>query len=98
MMGFMSGGNSLLDALAPKLEVGQQALYDALKTRDASRAKRIIKRVAGSRGGGGNERRTAAGGSGGPKVEEVRIRRKHNYVVTIFIPAMQPSPQSHSLP
>eukprot|EP00903_Cladosiphon_okamuranus_P008628 g8274.t1 len=38
--------DSIASVLAPKLEVGQAALYDALRARDAKRATRIVKRVA----------------------------------------------------
>ncbi|CAN0048572.1 unnamed protein product, partial [Ectocarpus fasciculatus] len=51
----------LSNVLAPKLEVGQEALFDALRARDTKRATRIIKRVskesqarAAGRGGGGS--------------------------------------------
>ncbi|CBN78313.1 conserved unknown protein [Ectocarpus siliculosus] len=46
----------LSNVLAPKLEVGQEALFDALRARDSKRATRIIKRVSresyARRGGG----------------------------------------------
>lgn len=38
--------DSIASVLAPKLEVGQVALYDALRARDAKRATKIVKRVA----------------------------------------------------
>ncbi|CAM9251989.1 unnamed protein product, partial [Hapterophycus canaliculatus] len=55
----MTGG-SLSNVLAPKLEVGQEALYDALRARDTRRATRIIKRVSSK---DGSSRRS--GGAGG---------------------------------
>lgn len=72
MMDFITGG-SLSNALAPKLEVGQEALYDALRSRDTKRATRIIKRVARGhqREGGG----ATAVGSNGRLVQEVRRTR-----------------------
>lgn len=61
MMNFFTNG-SLVNTLAPRLEVGQEALYDALRSRDSKRATRIIKRIAqgeqggaGSRGGAGQQ-------------------------------------------
>lgn len=38
--------DSIANALAPKLEVGQEALNDALRARDVKRATRIVKRVS----------------------------------------------------
>lgn len=45
MMDFITGGG-LANALAPRLEVGQEALHDALRSRDSRRAVRIIEKVA----------------------------------------------------
>lgn len=38
--------DSIASVLAPKVEVGQFALFDALRARDVKRATRIVKRVA----------------------------------------------------
>lgn len=70
MMDFMTGG-SLSSVLAPKLEVGQEALYDALRARDTRRATRIVKRVAAA-----NARREAGhGGSGGGERVQREVRK-----------------------
>lgn len=50
-----------LNALAPKLEVGQEALYDALRSRDSKRAARIIERVANNHRAQSRTGATAAG-------------------------------------
>lgn len=44
--------DSIASVLAPKLEVGQEALRDALRARDAKRATRIVKRVASAASAG----------------------------------------------
>ncbi|CAM9130053.1 unnamed protein product [Scytosiphon promiscuus] len=77
MMDFMTGG-SLSNVLAPKLEVGQEALYDALRARDTRRATRIIKRVSSReggtrRGGGGGAGGTLSRGSSGQNVKEADL-------------------------
>lgn len=63
--------DSIANVLAPKLEVGQYALYDALRAKDSKRATRIVKRVASEasagRGSGGVSRRNAE-----QRVQEVR--------------------------
>lgn len=76
MMDFMTGG-SLSSVLAPKLEVGQEALYDALRARDSMRATRIVKRVArdvlARREGAGRGGSVRSGsGSGVRRQHEVR--------------------------
>lgn len=70
MMDFMTGG-SLSNVLAPKLEIGQEALYDALRARDVKRATRIIKRVARGHGDGREAGGHATGGNV-RRVQEVR--------------------------
>lgn len=72
MMDFITGG-SLSNALAPRLEVGQEALYDALRTRDTKRATRIIKRVASGENCKGS--RAAGSNTNGRHVPEVRLAR-----------------------
>lgn len=69
MMEFITGG-SLSNALAPRLEVGQEALYDALRTRDAKRATRIIKRVASGERHQGS-RAAGSSSNSGRRVPEV---------------------------
>lgn len=65
MMDFLTSG-SIASALAPKVEVGQEALYDALRARDETRALRIIKRVS-------RDARDGAGARGNKqRVPEVR--------------------------
>lgn len=65
MMDFLTSG-PIASALAPKVEVGQEALYDALRARDETRALRIIKRVS-------NAARDGAGARGNaPRIPEVR--------------------------
>lgn len=50
-----------LNALAPKLEVGQEALFDALRCQDSKRATRIIQRVASRTERGEAHRSRSAG-------------------------------------
>lgn len=74
MMDFMTGGG-LSSVLAPKLEVGREALLDAIKARDTKRATRIVKRVggggAGAGAGAGTTRRMGSSGSGSQTMQEV---------------------------
>lgn len=65
MMDFFTSG-SIASALAPKVEVGQEALYDALRARDETRALRIIKRVSSAARDGAGSRRND------PRIPEVR--------------------------
>ena len=81
MMDFMTGG-SLSDALAPKLQVGQEALYDSLRARDGKRAVKIIKRVAKAQRSGRGARGTTTD-SNGRKVPEVQQCPMGRYVVLL---------------
>lgn len=65
--------DSIANVLAPKLEVGQVALHDALRARDAKRATRIVKRVASDAGRG------SASGAVSRRNTEQRVQevRKH---------------------
>lgn len=63
-----------LNALAPKLEVGQEALYDALRSRDLSRAARIIERVARGNGGRANSGGAPGRAFGGAVQREKEVR------------------------
>lgn len=72
MMDFITGG-SRSNVLAPRLEVGQEALYDALRTLDTKRAARIIKRVAS--GGSHQGSRAAGNNTTGRGIPEVRLAR-----------------------